>query len=133
MGKQKPAASGGYKMMKINETHLHGSQVRPAGQSSLVRVSHSRGEQTQDKARATATERTMMPPRSTNGTPLILCASFLLLFFQPLVYPVSALGAHYVVENKRNDRACTNCSVPFTWCSFRMKKSATVSLQRGRV
>lgn len=48
-------------------TYLHGSQVRPPGQSSFVSGSHSRGEHTHDRARATATDKTTMPPRSIHA------------------------------------------------------------------
>ena len=78
--------------------YLQGSQVSPPGQSSSARESHSRGEQTQDSALATATESTTMPPSSTSGTRifprltsrpqahLTHCCSFLLLLLYPQVH-----------------------------------------------
>lgn len=42
--------------------------MSPPGQSSSVRRSHSRGEHTHDKAFATATDKTTIPPSKTNGT-----------------------------------------------------------------
>lgn len=46
--------------------YLQGSQVRPPGQSSSVRISHSKGEHTQERALATASENTTMPPSNSN-------------------------------------------------------------------
>ena len=40
--------------------------MRPPGQSSSVRISHSKGEHTQERALATASENTTMPPSNSN-------------------------------------------------------------------
>lgn len=54
--------------------YLQGSQVRPPGQSSSVRTSHSSGEHTHERALATASDSTTMPPKRSNGA-LILPSS----------------------------------------------------------
>ena len=55
----------------MQDSYLHGSQVSPPGQSATVMGSHSKGEHTQDNARATVTESTTMPPSSTSETRII--------------------------------------------------------------
>jgi len=52
--------------------YLQGSQVRPPGQSSSVRTSHSTGEHTHERALATASDSTTMPPRRSNGALILL-------------------------------------------------------------
>lgn len=52
--------------------YLQGSQVRPPGQSSSVRMSHSSGEHTHERALATASDSTTMPPKRSNGALILL-------------------------------------------------------------
>lgn len=69
--------------------YLQGSQVRPPGQSSSVRMSHSKGEQTQERALATATENTTMPPSNSNEA---LIFHFSAAGFFSIFYLVCLLG-----------------------------------------
>jgi len=58
--------------VRVNVAYLQGSQVRPPGQSSSVRMSHSSGEHTHERALATASDSTTMPPKRSNGALILL-------------------------------------------------------------
>lgn len=81
--------------VKVNVAYLQGSQVRPPGQSSVVRTSHSSGEHTHERALATASDSTTIPPNRSNGA-LILLSSLSISTVAPSILLVSSLFSYLV-------------------------------------
>lgn len=106
--------------VRVNVAYLQGSQVRPPGQSSSVRTSHSSGEHTHERALATASDSTTMPPKRSNAA-LILPSSLSISTAAPsLILPVwSSLFSYFVsprhqLRNGHEDVHCVQyISKPF--------------------
>lgn len=92
--------------VRVNVAYLQGSQMRPPGQSSLVRTSHSSGEHTHERALATASDSTTMPPKRSNGALILLSTaspSTIILVSSLFSYLVSL---RHQLRNEHEDVHC---------------------------